>query len=72
MRSSEDHARCIGRLTIVGGVRDALAAWRLGRREIVRPRRHRALLRGPSTSPLCGRPLALGARGETFITRTGA
>ena len=32
------------------------AAWRLGREEIVRPRRQRpALLRGPSTSPLDGR-----------------
>jgi hypothetical protein len=28
------------------------AAWRLGRWEIVRPRRHRALLCGPSTSSL--------------------
>jgi hypothetical protein len=42
------------RLTIVGGVRDALVVWRLGRCEIVRPRRHRALLGGPSTSPLDG------------------
>ena len=41
------------RLTIVGGVREALLARRLGRREIVRPRRQGpALLRGPSTSPL--------------------
>jgi hypothetical protein len=42
-----------GPLTIVGGVRDALLVWRLGRGEIMRPRRHGpALLGGPSTSPL--------------------
>jgi hypothetical protein len=53
MRSNSKTHRVSGkRLTIVGGVRDALAAWRLGRCEIVRPRRHRALLCGPSTSPL--------------------
>jgi hypothetical protein len=47
-------AQCHCRLTIVGGVRDAPAAWRLGRWEIVRPRRHRAWVPGPSTSPLDG------------------
>jgi len=41
------------RLTIVGGVREALLGWRLRRWEIVRPRRQwPALLCGPSTSPL--------------------
>jgi hypothetical protein len=46
-------ASCL--LTIVGGVREALLAWRLGRREIVRPRRQwLVLLRGPSASPLGG------------------
>jgi hypothetical protein len=41
------------RLTIVGGVRETLLVWRLGRWEIVRPRRRdRAVLCGPSTSAL--------------------
>jgi hypothetical protein len=31
-----------------------LLGWRLGRREIVRPRRHWAWVPGPSTSPLEG------------------
>jgi len=39
-------------LTIVGGVREALLAWRLGHCEIVRPRRLGAWVPGPSTSPL--------------------
>jgi hypothetical protein len=33
--------------------------WRLGRREIVRPRRHQAWVPGPSTSPLEGALVAL-------------
>ncbi len=42
-----------GCLTIVGGVRDALAAWRLGRwKTLCALGASRALLRGPSTSPL--------------------
>jgi hypothetical protein len=41
------------RLTIAGGVREALLGCRLGREEIVRPRRQwPALLRGPSALPL--------------------
>ena len=36
-----------------------LLGWRLGRWEIVRPRRHLALLCGPSTSPLGGMPMAV-------------
>src|SRR5215831_8076102 len=66
------------RLTIVGGVREALLGWRLGRWEIVRPRRHwPALLRGPSTSPLEVTSGRLGvaksfgaARCERYLTRS--
>src|SRR5579862_4150241 len=44
---------CERRLTIVGGVREVLLGCRLGRGELVRPRRQGlALLCGPSTSPL--------------------
>ena len=46
-------------LTIVGGVRDALLDGRLGRGEIVRPRRQWAWVPGPSTSPLEGALVAL-------------
>src|SRR3981189_1962279 len=39
-------------ITIVGGGREAWSVWRLGRWEIVRPRRSRARSSGPSTSLL--------------------
>jgi hypothetical protein len=55
-------------LTIVGGVREALLACRLRRREIVRPRRQGlALLCGPSTSPLAPRMTPQQRRGYLYV-----
>jgi hypothetical protein len=59
------------RLTIVGGVREALLGCRLGRWEIVRPRRPRPWSSGPSTSPL-GAMVELLGRTHVRCPKCGA